>query len=107
MYEIVLPIGVKHGKVAAPARSQMGTLHVNEEQQPQGSGWTAAKVVGLVIGLLLMVGFGLCGLLGVAVVVMFPPGSAEIFGSTAAGFAIAILGFLLARKMVRDARRNG
>ena len=78
---------------------------MNEPQQPQASGWSAAKVLGLIFGLLLMVGFGVCGLCGLAINYA-GPGRADpaILGLSLAGFAIATGGFFLVRKMVRLAR---
>lgn len=53
--------------------------------EPRGTGWTALKVVGLIFALFGMVGFGLCGLLGVAV----GDGDSTVLG-------LGILGLLLA-----------
>jgi hypothetical protein len=106
MYEIVLPIGVKHGKVAAPTRSREGMQRVNEPQQPEGSGWTAAKVLGVIFGLLLMVGFGVCGLCGMLFYSSPTYRDPGILGLSLAGFAIATVGFFIVRAMVRSARRG-
>jgi hypothetical protein len=76
---------------------------VNEPQQSGASGWTPAKVLGLIIGLLLMVGFGACGLCGLAFMGSFP-GDPTVLGLSLAGFAIATGGFFLVRKMIRLAR---
>ena len=77
---------------------------MNEPQQSGESGWTAAKVAGLIVGLLLMVGFGACGLFGLAINFSYSPGDPAVYGLSLAGLAIATGGFFLARKMVRLAR---
>jgi len=76
---------------------------VGELEQPPGAGWTAAKVIGLIVGLLGMIGFGVCSLCGLAMGFQ----SHELFGMVlmfaVPGLILAVLCFLLVRKMIRSA----
>jgi hypothetical protein len=106
MCEFVLPIGVKRGKVAAPARAERGKRGVNEPQQTRESGWSAGKVLGLIFGLLVMVGFGVCGLCGLVMSVSERNAWTIALPMGIPGVVIAFCGFLLVRRMVRAARRQ-
>ncbi len=76
--------------------------------QPESDGgWSIAKVLGLIVGLLGMAGFGFCGLCGL--VLGFGSNVAEmglILTCGILGLLIAGAFFLLARAMVRSARRK-
>jgi hypothetical protein len=76
---------------------------VGELEQPPGAGWTAAKVIGLIVGLLGMIGFGVCSLCGLAMGFQ----SRDLFGIVlrfaVPGLILAVLCFLLVRKMIRSA----
>lgn len=77
---------------------------MGELEQPPGSGWTAAKVIGLIVGLLGMIGFGVCSLCGLA---MSFQSRGELFSVilmfSVPGLILAVLCFLLVRKMIRSA----
>ena len=67
------------------------------------SGWSVGKVLGLIVGLLGMVGFGLCSVLGLAFVFT---GDMSIILLTALGVAMTFLSGWLFRTMIRKAREN-
>ena len=65
----------------------------------QPGGWTIPRALGLIFGLLIMAGFGLCSLL--ALVVGFrDPYWLTILPFVIAGLGLTLLGFLLVRKMI-------
>jgi hypothetical protein len=67
-------------------------------------GWTFLRVVGFVVGLLVMAGFGFCSLCGLAI-----GAGADLellFTLILPGFVIAGLGFWLARRMRPGRTRN-
>ena len=72
-----------------------------------GGGWSAGKVLGLIVGLLGMAGFGFCGLCGI--VLSLNSGGSEtgfILTCGIAGVVVASVFFLLVRGMIRSARRK-
>jgi biotin transporter BioY len=76
---------------------------VGEPEQPPGDGWSAGKVIGLIVGLIGMIGFGFCSLCGITMGFQ----SHDLFGIVlpfaVPGLILAVLCFLLVRKMVRSA----
>jgi hypothetical protein len=81
-----------------------GAVQVGELEQPPGSGWTGAKVIGLIVGLFGMVGFGVCSLCGLA---MSFQSHGELLSTilifSVPGLVLAVLCFLLVRKVIRSA----
>jgi hypothetical protein len=75
---------------------------MDELPPPRSSGWTFGKVIGLLIGLIGMVGFGVCTLCGS--VFMLDSGDAAIVGLTLAGAVMTVLSTWLVRSMIRKAR---
>jgi hypothetical protein len=71
----------------------------------QPSGWTVGKILGLVIGLLGMVGFGLCSLWGLVFGLSDSDLMAIVLMCSVPGLLIAYLCFLLVRKMLRLAAK--
>jgi hypothetical protein len=71
-------------------------------QEPRGEGWTVGKVIGLVVGLVGMIGFGVCSLCGLAMSFQ----SRELFGVilmfSVPGLILAVLCFVLVRKILRS-----
>lgn len=70
------------------------------------AGWSVGKVLGLIVGIVAMVGFGVCGLCGLVIGVETPDLWGTVLPFALPGLLLAVLGFLLARKMVRLARRS-
>lgn len=68
------------------------------------SGWTAGKILGLVVGLLGMVGFGVCSLCGLVMGISELNMLTTVLMFAVPGLLIAYLCFLLVRKMVRLAK---
>lgn len=81
-----------------------GSPTTMSDSRPRATGWSLPKALGLVVGVVGMAGFGFCSLCGLAVGAQ----SREMIGVAllfaVPGLAIAVLCFLLARKMVRLAR---
>ena len=75
---------------------------MDELPRPQPSGWTFGKVIGLLLGLIGMVGFGVCTLCGS--VFMLDSGDGAIVGLTLAGAVMTVLSTWLVRSMIRKAR---
>ena len=70
---------------------------------PQGpSGWSFAKVIGVILGLIGMVGFGLCTLCGL----VFAGSDSEIWVWVIAGAVMTFLSVWLMVTMVRKAREE-
>lgn len=80
---------------------------MNEPESGSDGGWSVGKVLGLVVGLLGMAGFGFCGLCGI-VLGMGSGGSEMSFILTCgvAGLVVAGVFFLLVRAIIRSARRK-
>ena len=76
---------------------------MGELEQPPGAGWTAAKVIGLIVGLLGMIGFGVCSLCGLAMGFQSPDVLGTVLIFAVPGLILAVLCFLLVRKMIRSA----
>jgi hypothetical protein len=75
---------------------------MDEPPRPQSSGWTFEKVIGLLLGLIGMVGFGVCTLCGSLFVL--DSGDSAIVGLTLAGAVMTVLSTWLVRTMIRKAR---
>lgn len=80
---------------------------------PDGGGWTIAKGLAMALAVLGMAGFGLCALCGVALSVEDLTTANRSMGiwqlallMSAFGGAIAFALFLVARSIVRSARRE-
>lgn len=78
--------------------------------EPRG-GWTFGRVLGLIVGLIGMAGFGLCSLWGIAVTgsALFEdwdPTALALLAYVAPGVGLTLLCFLLVRAMIRRARRS-
>jgi biotin transporter BioY len=79
---------------------------VGEGEEPSGTGWTAGKVIGLAVGLIGMIGFGVCSLCGLAMSFQSPDALGVVLMFAVPGLIVAALCFLLVRKMVRSARKS-
>ena len=66
-----------------------------------GSGWSFLKVLGVIAGLIGLVGFGLCSLLGFTV----GGGDPLVLGLAVLGAALAFASWYLVATMFRSARR--
>jgi hypothetical protein len=67
-------------------------------------GWTFLRILGLLIGVIGMTGFGVCSLCGL---VMFRGDlSATVLGFVIPGLILAYLFFLLARAAIRRSRQS-
>ena len=80
---------------------------MNEPGPGSEGGWNAARVLGMIVGVLGMVGFGFCSLCGLAMGI----GDGGRYWGTVLMFVIpglilTFLFFLLVRAMVRRARRR-
>jgi len=75
---------------------------VDDNPQSSTSGWTFFKVIGVILGVLGMVGFGLCTLCGVVVGLNDELGGLWIW--VLAGAVMTGLSFGLVRTIVRKAR---
>lgn len=73
-----------------------------DPQQPPESGWSVGKVVLVVLGLIGMVGFGVCTLCGT--VIAFDMGDSEIWIMVLGGAAMTALCTWLVVTMFRKAR---
>jgi len=72
------------------------------DARDDGGGWTFLRVIGLIVGIVAMAGFGFCSLFGLVL-----GGGSEIellLMFIVPGIVLALLGFLLARRMLRLAR---
>ncbi len=73
------------------------------------SGWTIGRILGLIIGLVGMAGFGLCSLWGItltgsALFENWDPTALALLVYVAPGVGLTFVSFLLVRAMVRRAR---
>jgi len=73
---------------------------MDENPGPTTSGWTFGKVIGLIIGVIGMVGFGVCTLCGLA----FFSREGGVWVLILAGAGMTALNVWLIRTMVRKAR---
>jgi tellurite resistance protein TehA-like permease len=67
-------------------------------------GWTIGRILGLIIGLLGMAGFGLCSLCGIVLGAGSPGDMAMVMAFVLPGLGLTFLFFLLARAMIRKVR---
>ena len=67
----------------------------------QKSDWTAGKILGLIVGLVGMIGFGTCSLCGLVMGVSDTTMMTTVLMFAVPGLIVAYLCFLLARKMTR------
>ena len=78
---------------------------MDESPRPGGSGWTAGKVIGVIIGLLGMVWFGLCSLCGI-VFLGSEYSDASVLFLTILGVALTLLCLWLVVTMFLKARNE-
>ena len=71
---------------------------------PRQSDWTAGKILGLIVGMVGLVGFGTCSLCGLVMGVSDTTMLTTVLMFAAPGLIVAYLCFLLVRKMMRLAR---
>ena len=80
---------------------------MNEPKPGSEGGWNGARVLGMIVGVLGMVGFGFCSLCGLAIGVS---DNGRYWGTVLMfvipGLVLTFLFFLLVRAMVRRARRK-
>lgn len=74
-----------------------------QNQESTTSGWTFGKVIGLLLGIIGMIGFGLCTLCGIA---FSGSGDTEIIFLTLLGAGMTVLSTWLVRTMIRKARKD-
>ena len=79
---------------------------MNEPQDSSGQGWTFAKVVGLIVGLIGMAGFGVCSLCGLVMSTQGRGMLSIVWMFVLPGLGITVLFFLLVRAMIRSARKR-
>lgn len=76
------------------------------ENDDSEGGWTPGRVIGLIVGLIGMGGFGFCSLCGLVI----GAGSANLWGTVLVfalpGLGVTFLFFLLVRAMIRRARKR-
>jgi H+/Cl- antiporter ClcA len=77
--------------------------------EPRG-GWTFGRILGLIVGLVGLAGFGLCSLWGItvtgsALLENRDPTALALLAYVAPGVGLTLLSFLLVRAMIRRARR--
>jgi hypothetical protein len=72
----------------------------NETSQPVTSGWTFGKVIGLILGVIGMIGFGVCTLCGL----VFFSGEGGVWVLILGGALMTSLSVWLMVTMVRKAR---
>ena len=75
---------------------------MDDNPQSSTSGWTFLKVIGVILGILGMVGFGLCTLCGV--LVSFDGGLGDLWSWVLAGAVMTGLSIWLVFTMFRKAR---
>lgn len=75
-------------------------LPVDENPEPMTSGWTFGKVIGLLLGVIGMVGFGVCTLCGL----VFFSSEGGVWILILAGAAMTALSVWLMTTMIRKAR---
>lgn len=74
---------------------------MDENPEPTTSGWTFGKVIGLILGIIGMVGFGVCTLCGLA---FFSGEGSDVWGLILAGAVMTALSVWLMLTMIRKAR---
>jgi predicted phage tail protein len=75
---------------------------VDQNPEPATSGWTFGKVVGLILGIIGMVGFGVCTLCGLA----FFSSDGSVWVLILAGALMTTLSVWLMLTMIRKAREG-
>src|SRR5262245_45059470 len=93
------------GKLAC--RQQGERRNMNEPDPGSEGGWNAARVLGMIVGVIGMVGFGFCSLCGV--VMGFSDNGKYwevILVFVVPGFILTLLAFLLVRAVIRRVRRK-
>jgi biotin transporter BioY len=79
---------------------------MNEPNPAPEGGWNAARVLGMIVGLIGMVGFGFCSLCGLA----FGVSDSKLWGAvlmfSIPGLMFAVLFFFLVRTVIRRVRRK-
>jgi hypothetical protein len=78
---------------------------MDENPRQGGSGWTAGKVLGVIVGLIGMVGFGVCSLCGMVFIgSQYSDGS--VWFLTILGIVLTMLSLWLVIAMFRKARNE-
>ena len=78
---------------------------MEDPRSSSGDGWTFGKVLGFLVGLIGMVGFGFCSLCGLVMGVTERNMLSTVLIFSIPGLGLAVLGFLLMRTMLRRARK--
>jgi hypothetical protein len=78
---------------------------MNEPEGGPEAGWSFLKVLGFVVGLLGMVGFGFCSLCGLFIGATTSGMMSTVLLFAVPGLVVAGLGFLLMRTMFRRSRK--
>jgi len=72
--------------------------------EESGGGWTLGRVLGLIVGLIGMIGFGFCSLCGLVITGGNPNDIGVVLVFVLPGLGLTFLFFLLVRAMIRHAR---
>jgi hypothetical protein len=79
---------------------------VAEHDESDGGGWTPGRVIGLIVGLIGMGGFGFCSLCGLVIGADSPKLWSTVLMFAVPGLGATFLFFLLVRAMIRRARKR-
>jgi|EndMetStandDraft_5_1072996.scaffolds.fasta_scaffold688906_1 biotin transporter BioY len=79
---------------------------MNEPNPGAEGGWNAARVLGMIVGVLGMVGFGVCSLCGLVIGAGDPKYWSTVLVFTIPGIILTVLFFFLVRAVSRRARRK-
>lgn len=82
---------------------------MNESSPPPkvtGTGWGFLKVLGLIFALLVMVGFGICGLCGLFIAADDARYRSDALMLSGIGLAIAVAFFFVVRAILRSGRNS-
>ena len=71
-----------------------------------GTGWGFLKVLGLILAMLVMAGFGICGLCGLLIAMDDPKYASDALMLSAIGLAIAVAFFFIVRAILRSGRKT-
>ena len=74
------------------------------EHESEGGGWTFGRILGLIVGLAGMGGFGICSLFGL--IISIGSGMGIFVAFVLPGLGLTYLFFLLVRAMMRGANKR-